>query len=565
MTKTKVNNSQLPDEISGKTLSSATFVSATLVNATVNNSFVNNATTLSLANNTFLGAKNFADSSFLSIIKLNTADKLEFGNLPISFGSAVNYGTSGQVLTSQGSNSSPVWANAGSGSAGSSNSVVIACSNAQSISKIGADLVLTGTNDATAINTFLGSFSSGRMPRIYFTEGDVAVNTPILVAKNQYWNGAGQDQTRFNLANAVNDYAIKFVNGDTSEIKASFKDFSVNCNGLNQTAGGGIYAPGAVHSMFDNIHFQEMYNYGIFLYRVTPTYFGHHNKVTNCLFDNATTVGGNGMGVLMDSSDENWIIKCDFEQCGGSGADPFAIKDTAGLNIISSTVFVNGKGGIFVANGKNSKVVDCIFDGCKQTDIKIQGDYTSVDNCLFYSTAKPTAGTYSCIDIHYCKENKISNNTFGNADAVNGDLHSLIRIQGSGNHLVTDNFNQNIASVTTTNYNDSGTIPSIFRSNGNSGLPIIDNSISQSTVQVNFGTQEDGMIVTTVTDTTANTAKKYWCGLECSSTADHDPEDYLLEGVQAYVANVVNGVGYDLIASCTDTTFGRYNIKIINS
>ena len=42
------------------------------------------------------------------------------------------------------------------------------------------------------------------------------------------------------------------------------------------------------------------------------------------------------------------------------------------------------------------------------------------------------------------------------------------------------------------------------------------------------------------------------------ATADHDPDDYVVEGVTAYISNIVNGVSFDITAGCNDTTWGKY-------
>jgi hypothetical protein len=47
------------------------------------------------------------------------------------------------------------------------------------------------------------------------------------------------------------------------------------------------------------------------------------------------------------------------------------------------------------------------------------------------------------------------------------------------------------------------------------------------------------------------------------STADHDPEDALLEGITAAVLSITNGVSFKIGVSAPDGTWGRYNIDCI--
>jgi len=47
------------------------------------------------------------------------------------------------------------------------------------------------------------------------------------------------------------------------------------------------------------------------------------------------------------------------------------------------------------------------------------------------------------------------------------------------------------------------------------------------------------------------------------TTADHDPEDAILEGVRFEINNVVAGVGFDIIGHAPEGTYGKYKIKCI--
>ena len=79
--------------------------------------------------------------------------------------------------------------------------------------------------------------------------------------------GAGPQASVITLANGVNDYILKFAGGTTSQNGAQISDLGFNCNGANQTAGGGIYAYGAYRCLFENLWIKRAYNEGIyFLY-----------------------------------------------------------------------------------------------------------------------------------------------------------------------------------------------------------------------------------------------------------------------------------------------------------
>jgi hypothetical protein len=47
------------------------------------------------------------------------------------------------------------------------------------------------------------------------------------------------------------------------------------------------------------------------------------------------------------------------------------------------------------------------------------------------------------------------------------------------------------------------------------------------------------------------------------TTADHDPEDAILEGVRFEINNIVAGSGFDLIGHAPEGTYGKYKIKCL--
>ena len=57
------------------------------------------------------------------------------------------------------------------------------------------------------------------------------------------------------------------------------RDLYLNCNGANQaTAGGGVYARGAVWCVFDHVWFETPWEAGIRFYQDGTGYYGHHNS-----------------------------------------------------------------------------------------------------------------------------------------------------------------------------------------------------------------------------------------------------------------------------------------------
>lgn len=85
---------------------------------------------------------------------------------------------------------------------------------------------------------------------------------------------------------------------------------------------------------------------------------------------------------------------------------------------------------------------------------------------------------------------------------------------------------------------------------------------SNATVDFGFANGDEGDIATvTVTATWVLASSNIICVPYAVANADHDPEDYAVEGITAYAANLASGVGFDIIAMAPNNTWGRYSIN----
>lgn len=76
--------------------------------------------------------------------------------------------------------------------------------------------------------------------------------------------------------------------------------------------------------------------------------------------------------------------------------------------------------------------------------------------------------------------------------------------------------------------------------------------------------QDATYVTKTVTGQTWVTANSY---IECKvlglTTADHTPEDAILEGVKFEINNIVAGTGFDIIGHAPEGTYGKYTVKCL--
>jgi hypothetical protein len=101
---------------------------------------------------------------------------------------------------------------------------------------------------------------------------------------------------------------------------------------------------------------------------------------------------------------------------------------------------------------------------------------------------------------------------------------------------------------------------------GSGGTWTLDSTVRPNTIQseIDFGPEETDIASITVTGQPwVTVTSKIVANVAAESTADHDPEDAIIEGLIAYVSNLVPGVGFDLMARAPNSTWGRYKINAI--
>ena len=96
-------------------------------------------------------------------------------------------------------------------------------------------------------------------------------------------------------------------------------------------------------------------------------------------------------------------------------------------------------------------------------------------------------------------------------------------------------------------------------SSGGSGTTVY---TAQGTVDFGFASGEEGGDATVTISATWVMATSYIvCSPYAVATADHDADDYMVEGITAYAANLSSGVGFDIVAFAPNNTWGRYTIN----
>jgi hypothetical protein len=325
-----------------------------------------------------------------------------------------------------------------------SNQITVAASDSRT--KKGADYVCTGVDDHLVIQQAIDLVNAAPgKGTVRLLDGTFNLGATLSVPPGAGLRIVGSGWgTVLKNAPASNIYAITFAG--PGETRAHFADLTVDGNLTAQTAGGGIWAPGAVECVFQNLHVTACYDTGLYLGPQADNAFGHNNHVSQCLFDNAMASPGAGRGIRTQSNDENFIVACDFQFLGGATAQAAGVYDQAGTQTILGCNFVGGGNSmpaVRVQDAAATKIMGCNFDGVGGDAVFLAASNCVVQgNIIFGVGVIGTAGAYTGIHLEYAATNNlVSGNSIASADA-NGAAHSLIReesVGDSGNNSIIGN------------------------------------------------------------------------------------------------------------------------------
>lgn len=134
---------------------------------------------------------------------------------------------------------------------------------------------------------------------------------------------------------------------------------------------------------------------------------------------------------------------------------------------------------------------------------------------------------------------------------------------GSGGTITTQDEGVTLSStVTTLNFTGAGVTASGAGATTTINIAGGSGSLTKGIAEVDFGviTQQSDIATVSVSDATVTTTSYPSSTLYAIATTDHDPDDYMVEGLSSYVTNVVNGVGFDIAVRAPFLTWGKYKV-----
>lgn len=296
------------------------------------------------------------------------------------------------------------------------------------------------TNDTAAIQAAINAAA---------TAGGGTVSVPgrtylcagVIVPSNVQLVGTGW-KSKLRMPNGGNGYVITMRDANTANAcsGASVRDMVIECNGGQQTAGGGIKMAFTARCILDHLLISEPYHAAV-LATANPTNgWPFENTITNCLFtlgQNSPIAASAGYALDLVDAEENWIHSNAFEFNGAAHIR----ENVVGNNSIHNNTFVEGKIGIRT-NGSRGRYTGNIFDRVGGHCFQIVGQDNIVSgNAAFDIGQGQPAGTASAVALDWqATRNIISGNVFishGTAGQTRSAIQEMFN-NTTGN-LITDN------------------------------------------------------------------------------------------------------------------------------
>lgn len=271
----------------------------------------------------------------------------------------------------------------------------------------------SGTVASTVIQAAIDDAESSTLSHIHIKTGVYTITTTLTVNGHLTITGDGSEFTELIANTSLNTNMLVINSGNSAtQYRVTFIGIKFDGNNDNVTSGSCIVAYGIIQSHFLRCHFENIYDYGLYLYDCGggSGSYGHHTQIIDCLFDSSDDSSGEGIGIYMKNNDENTILACQFQYM------TIGVKDESGFNQIESCSFVNGTAsttdtGIYVLDCSRTRIINCIFDLLTGHGIHLKGAFNIVNGCTFYGCGDGNS-TYDCIYIEWYGRNQVCNNIF---------------------------------------------------------------------------------------------------------------------------------------------------------
>lgn len=234
-------------------------------------------------------------------------------------------------------------------------------------------------------------------------KGTYYIEDEILLYHDLTVQGAGTDCTIFKQTDGADIDAV-FYNIPNGFNRGELRNFAIDGNNGNNTAGYGVWLRGAWYSRIVNLYIHDCETYGI---RLTTTSGGTTSG--ECYLEDCyvTTTTGTGVGFSISGAGDSFLVNCSTYNNSGVG---FHIGSSANT-LISCHPYSDGSHGIQIdAAADHTACIECHLDDNGKHGIIVNGDECRIIGCYAFSNSVDFAGydgirvtgTYNTIQGNTC-------------------------------------------------------------------------------------------------------------------------------------------------------------------
>lgn len=316
--------------------------------------------------------------------------------------------------------------------------------------------VCTGVNDHVEIQLALNETNRIGGGIVHLSPGDYDIQAQLTIYKNTTLEGEGSlhhdtvapyVQTTLVL-NGLGAYGIVF---QAAQNNVGIKIRNLNIVGDRTAGQGGIYANGAIHCVFKNLHIYNVTLYALVLEVITGATVGYNNRIDH------VQAWRCGAGFTENLNEENTYIDCYAGQCDGRGfVLEKALSHLTNCKVVGWPAESKGTIGFEVTASSTGRYVftGCMTDNVWEKSLILRGDKNVVIGFKSYSCSQEGAGIHEDIQIAAGTNNVIdgctchgTNHLYGVNDAstggnvisnsiITGTTSACVRIAGADNCLV---------------------------------------------------------------------------------------------------------------------------------
>lgn len=291
------------------------------------------------------------------------------------------------------------------------------------------------TDDTTAIQEAIDDASTAGGGKIFGPQGTFLIGK-LTMKSNTVFCGSGVDVTIFKIKDSTNDNGLVFPTGGTNLV---LRDFTLDGNKANQTAGNGILITNCDEIVIETVKVKDAFTHGILFDDASDTDGTHRSIIKNNIIE-----APGKHGIVIDRSDFVVIQGNIIKNAGTAGIQNF-LSDQVSIigNVIehdgTGGQHVGGAGGIRITASSESALFNSVVGNTIRKMSRGLFIGANVQFSTFIGNVIEEPGRDGIL-LSDCKNNTVVGNTIRNPGQEGAAVSKNgITLQGAQNNVISSN------------------------------------------------------------------------------------------------------------------------------